>query len=222
MNTQLTSTIISLLILQSTVVLAKTSDSEVTQAIPEPVSVTTTEIKKTITPEKTFETIQGAFGIPLGKKFEHSMVTKVLSEEPQLYKGAESTKLKGKIYQVEPNKPDQRFQKYTVKTTVDGSIYAIQGEYQYQTEIAKGKQAGKVKQQKILRKTCKNKVKELAKELEARFGKAHGQGYDGEWFSFRQSSETSDKRLRLYANRCRTGLYTINYNDNKAQKNPQP
>ena len=58
--------------------------------------------------------------------------------------------------------------------------------------------------------------------MEERFGKAQGQGYDGEWFSFRQSSETSDKRLRLYANRCRTGIYSISYSDNIAQKNPQP
>ncbi len=165
--------------------------------------------------------IISAFGILLGEKFEPSMVTKVIGKEPQTYSGAEKAKLEGTVYQVDPIKPDQRFQKYSVKTTVDGIVYAILGEYQYETEMARGKQAGKVKNQRIVRKTCKAEVKKLAKELESMHGKPRGQGYDGEWFSFRQSSETSNKSLKLYAHRCRTGLYSIIYVDNLAQKKPQ-
>ena len=231
MNKQLASTIIILLLFQSTIVLAKTGENEASQTMTEskplPVmekstDIKSTDIKKTITPEKAFEPIKGAFGIPLGKKFDHAMVTKVLGEEPEPYKGADGKKLKGSVYQVEPQKPDERFQNYSVKTTDEGIIYAIQGNYQFEVEKAKGKQAGKVKMQRTVRKTCKNAVKALAKELEAKHGKPRGQGYDGEWFSFRQASDTSDISLKLYANRCRTGLYSIVYNDKLAQKKLQP
>ena len=164
--------------------------------------------------------IISAFGVLLGEKFEPSMVTKVFGKEPQTYSGADKAKLEGTVYQVEPKTPDQRFQKYSVKTTVDGIVYAILGEYQYETEMAKGKQAGKVKNQRALRKTCKAEVKKLAKELETMHGKPRGEGYDGEWFSFRQTSDNSSKSLRLYAHRCRTGLYSIVYTDLLAQKAP--
>lgn len=238
MNKQLASTIIILLLFQSTIVLAKTGESEASQTMTEskplPVmeksthikstDIKSTDINKTITPEKAFEPIKGAFGIPLGKKFDHAMVTKVLGEEPEPYKGADGKKLKGSVYQVEPQKPDERFQNYSVKTTDEGIIYAIQGNYQFEVEKAKGKQAGKVKMQRTVRKTCKNAVKALAKELEAKHGKPRGEGYDGEWFSFRQTSDISDKNLKLYAHRCRTGLYSIIYSDRHAQKKtlPQP
>lgn len=227
MNKQLISMIMTLLLLQPAVIFAKTDSNEIakpkTSSMPDTTlklvaEATTGPKKKSALPEKVFEPINAAFGIPLGKKFEAGMVKKVLSEESQTYSGKDGEKLKGTIYQVEPNKPDERFQKYTVKTTADGIIYTIKGEYQFETEMAKGKQAGKVKNQRTLRKTCKAVVKKLASELEAMHGKPRGQGYDGEWFSFRQSSETSNKSLRLYANRCRTGLYSIIYIDKLAQK----
>lgn len=225
MNKQLASTIIILLLFQSTVVFSKTGESNDSQAMTEsklvPVMEKSTDIKKTITPEKAFEPIIGAFGISLGKKFDHAMVTKVLGEETKSYKGADGKKLKGSEYKVEPTQPDERFQNYSVQTTHEGIIYTILGNYQFEIDMAKGKQAGKVKMQRTVRKTCKNAVKALAKELEAKHGKPRGQGYDGEWFSFRQESDTSNISLKLYANRCRTGLYSVIYTDKLAQKKPK-
>ena len=221
MNKQLISMAISLLLLQPAAVFAKTTkevENPETPSKPTPAAEATTEPQKTVLSKKVFEPINAAFGITLGKKFDASMVKKVISQKLQTYSGKDGEKLKGSIYQIESNKPDEHFQKYSVKTTVDGNIYSIKGEYQFDKKMAKGKQAGKVKNQRTLRKTCKTVVKKLASELEAKYGKPRGQGYDGEWFSFRQSSETSNKSLRLYANRCRSGLYSIIYIDKLAKK----
>ena len=164
------------------------------------------------------EPITGAFGIPLGEHFNASMVAKVLSKQEQTYSGQGGTKLKGGLLHIEPSKPDKRFQRYSLMTTGDGIIYAIHAEYQYEVELARGKKSGQVKQAGVIRSTCKDAVKTLAKELETSYGKPRGKGWDGEWFSFRQFSDTSDKSLRLYANRCRTGMYSIIYTDEKAQR----
>ncbi len=168
--------------------------------------------------EQATSPINGAFGISLGAKFDPKMVSKVIAETPQTYSGKDKVKLQGKLLQVEPVKPDERFQHYSLKTTADGLIFTIQAEYQYEVEKAMGKKAGKVKNEKSVRKTCKNAVKAMAKEFEESYGQPRGKGWDGEWFSFRQLSDNADKSLRLYANRCRTGLYSIQYTDLKAQK----
>ncbi|MEA2078715.1 MAG: hypothetical protein U9P00_02445, partial [Pseudomonadota bacterium] len=130
--------------------------------------------------------------------------------------------LKGTLLRVEPSQPDERFQRYAVKTTDKGIVYAIQGDYQFEVEAAKGKQAGKVKKSRVIRKRCKDVVKKLAEELEASYGKPRGKGWDGEWFSFRQLSDTSNKSLRLYAHRCRTGMYSVLYSDEKVQRGTLP
>lgn len=161
-----------------------------------------------------FEPISGAFGIPLGERFEASMVTKLLDESEQVYRGPEGANLKGSLIRVEPFDPDMRFQSYSVKTTADGVIYEIRGNYQYEVEQARGKQVNKVKNSRQLRSTCKDVVKTLAREMEDRHGKPRGKGWDGEWYSFRQVSDTSNRSLRLYGNRCRTGMYSIVYTDN--------
>ncbi len=176
------------------------------------------EVKTTQTPN----TINGAFGVFLGKHFASDMVKKIIDEEQHSYLGIHKTKLQGTLFQVEPNTPDPRFQSYSIKTTEDGLIYAIQADYQYEVEPARGKKAGKVKKQRNIRATCKAAVKELAKELQDSYGKPRGKGWDGEWFSFRQITDTSDKSLRLYANRCRTGMYSIIYTDMKIQGVTQP
>jgi hypothetical protein len=146
------------------------------------------------------------------------MVAKVLSEQEQTYRGPDGVELKGTLLRVEPSEPDTHYQQYSVKTTDDGIIYAIQGDYQFEVEAAKGKQAGKVKKSRVIRKRCKDVVKKLAEELEASYGKPRGKGWDGEWFSFRQLSDTSNKSLRLYAHRCRTGMYSVLYSDEKVQR----
>lgn len=208
---------------------------------------TTTETEKSPASRKGVEPISGAFGITLGEHFEPSMVTKVLSEQEHVYTGLDDIKLKGTLYHVEPSNPDKRFQQYTVKTTNEGLIYAIQGEYQYKVNqdatkqleakvdsggqsqvkadtakpIGKGKGLGKPggkPQTRTLQATCKAEVKTLAKELESRYGKPRGQGWDGLWFAFRQYSDTSNLSLRLYGHRCRTGMYSIIYTDIKLQQ----
>ena len=169
--------------------------------------------------DKALEPISGAFGIPLGERFDASMVAKVIDEQPQSYRGADG-ELEGSLIRVEPSQPDERFQRYAVKTTSDGIIYVIQGDYQFEVEQAKGKQVG-VKNARVVRSTCKDALKALAKELEARYGKPRGKGWDGEWFAFRQSSEISNNSLRLYGNRCRTGLYSMILTDEKVQRAAQ-
>lgn len=166
------------------------------------------------------ESIDGAFGIHLGESFKPSMVASILSQDEHTYQGPESTKFQGTLYRVIPEKPDKRFQDYYIKTTNEGLIYAIEGDYHYEVEPAQGKKMGKVKHSREVRATCKNAVKNLARELEARYGKPRGKGWDGEWFSFRQFSKTSNKSIKLYANRCRTGLYSVIYKDESLQHGP--
>ena len=167
------------------------------------------------TAEKSPDPITGAFGITLGERFEASMVARVLSEQEQTYRGQDGMELKGTLHRVEPSDPDTHFQHYSVKTTDEGIIYAIQGDYQFEVDVARGKQAGKVKKSRVIRKRCKDVVKKLAGELESHYGKPRGKGWDGEWFAFRQVSDTSNKSLRLYAHRCRTGMYSVIYTDER-------
>lgn len=197
----------------------------------EPVPAATTPTETVSVADKAPEPINGAFGIPLGKRFEPSMVAKVLGEQEQSYKGQGGTKLKGKLLRIEPSKPDERFQQYSIKTTDAGIIYAIQGDYQYEVNPdetkkegtkpeGKGKGAGKPgnkKQANTIQKTCKAAVKTMAGELESRYGKPRGQGWDGLWYTFRQFSDTSNRGLKLYGHRCRSGMYSVFYIDEKVQ-----
>jgi hypothetical protein len=52
--------------------------------------------------------------------------------------------------------------------------------------------------------------------MEARHGKPRGRDMSGEWYAFRQFTENTDKSLRLYANRCRSGIYSVVYTDQAA------
>lgn len=191
--------------------------------------------------DKAVEPITGAFGIMLGERFDASMVAKVLGKQEQSYSGQGGTKLKGTLFRVEPNNPDERFQQYSIKTTDEGFIYAIQGDYQYETESddARSNQAmpdetkpkgsgkgmgkpGNRQPDNSMQLSCKATVKNLAGELESRYGKPRGQGWDGLWFVFRQASDTSDRGLKLYGHRCRTGLYSVIYTDIKVQRGTPP
>ena len=162
--------------------------------------------------EKSPEPITGAFGITLGERFEAAMVARVLDQQEQSYRGPEGAELEGSLFTVEPREPDERFQRYAIKTTSDGMIYAIQAEYQYEIDKSMSEQ-GKPKRSRKLRKTCKDAVKLVAKDYKARYGEPRGTGWDGEWYAFRQLSENTDKSLRLYANRCRSGIYSVVFTD---------
>ena len=250
MNKQLASLIVTLLIFPFAAVSAPADSDKVTepQAAPTGLQPGTTASDENKTPEKTeiaktpvadkaVEPITGAFGIQLGEQFDASMVAKVLSKQEHSYKGQGGIKLKGQLLRIEPGKPDERFQQYSIKTSDAGIIYAIQGDYQYKVESdearsneakanetkpeGKGKGAGKPGNKKpanAIQKTCKAAVKTMAGELESRYGKPRGQGWDGLWYTFRQPSDTSNRGLKLYGHRCRTGMYSIIYTDDKVQR----
>jgi len=259
MNKQLASLIVTLLIFPTVAVSAEAVSDKVTepQAAPTGLQPATAASEKNKAPEKTapekaeavktpaadkaVEPITGAFGIPLGKPFETSMVAKVLSKQEQTYKGQGGTKLKGQLLRIEAKKPDERFQQYSIKTTDAGIIYAIQGDYQYKVESdetktaeskqddakpkGSGKGAGKPGNKKpanAMQKTCKAAVKTMAGELESRYGKPRGQGWDGLWYTFRQPSDTSNKGLKLYGHRCRSGMYSIVYTDENVRRGMPP
>jgi hypothetical protein len=224
MNNTLTSMMAALLVFLSGPALSQPASEETVapqqqqaapaeQAPPAPPA----ETAKASPPEKAPEPITGAFGLELAERFEPSMVAKVLSQQEQGYRGPDGAELKGSLIQVEPSQPDPRFQRYSVKTTDKGIIYAIQAEYQFEREQAEEKQdkAGQDQASKpaSLRKTCKAALKDLASEMEARHGKPRGREMTGEWYAFRQLSETEDKSLRLYGNRCRSGIYSVVYTD---------
>jgi hypothetical protein len=226
MNKQLSGMIATLLILPFGVIVAQTAGDEIAEppsvsASAEPVPAAGTGTGKTSAADKVPDPINGAFGIPLGEYFKPSMVAKVLDEQEQSYRGQDGAEMKGALLHVEPSEPDARFQRYSVKTSNDGIIYAIRGDYQFEVEQGKGKQV-KVKRARVVRATCKAAVKALAEELEASYGKPRGKGWDGEWFSFRQLSDTENKSLRLYAHQCRTGMYSVLYTDENVQRGMLP
>lgn len=161
---------------------------------------------KEATPEKSAQPVTGAFGMTLGERFDPAMVAKVISQEERVYTGREKAKFKGTRYQVEPKAASEDFEKYWVDTTDQGIIYAIQGEYL---------QAGKGKE-------CKKVTKRLATGLEAKYGKPRGKGMHGEWYSFRDMSRKAYRGVRLYANRCGSGRYSIVYSDDQAKLEPMP
>ena len=164
------------------------------------------------------------------------MVAKVLGKQEQIYNGQAGAKLKGSLIRVEPSQPDGRFQQYSIKTTYDGLIYAIQGDYQYKVEPdetkqdeskpkGSGKGAGKPGNRQpatAMQKTCKAAVKTMAGELETRYGNPRGKGWDGLWFTFRQPTDTSNKGLKLYGHRCRSGMYSIVYTDEIVRRGTPP
>lgn len=173
--------------------------------------------------EQTPDAITGAFGIPLGERFEPSMVTDVLGEQEKSYQVRGGMELKGKLLVVEPGQPDQRFQRYSVKTTSAGIIYAIQGEHQRDTGQDEWKQdEAKRDRARAVESSCKAAVKSLAGELEARYGKPRGKGWGGAWFSFRQISDAVNRSVKLYAHRCRSGMYSVIYTDENVQRRAQP
>ena len=174
--------------------------------------VTKTEAGKAAAEDKRGEAITGAFGITLGELFASGMVARVLDRKENSYQGPEGTELTGSLIRFEPSQPDDRFQHYSLKTTDKGIVYAIEAEYQMQLEQDKQNQ-DQAKRSRKIRKTCKTVVKNLAKELEARHGKPRAAGLHGEWFAFRQFSESSDKSISLYANQCRSGKYRVIYRD---------
>jgi hypothetical protein len=144
--------------------------------------------------------IIGAFGITLGERFQPCMVAQVLGEEAITYRGADKAEHAGVRYRITPRVPNVQFTDYSVDTNADGVIYAIRGEHAPQAR----------------ENTCAV-TKELAAALTEKYGKPRGRGSFGEWYAFRDMSVDRYRGVRLYANRCRRGIYEIVYSDDAAR-----
>jgi hypothetical protein len=102
---------------------------------------------------------------------------------------------------VEPKVPNPNFTSYSVSTTSDGTIYAIRGEYEAPDRASK----------------C-DVTETLAAFLEQKYGPPRGRGAAGDWYSFRdESAADAFNGIRLYANRCARGGYTIVYSDDRVR-----
>lgn len=155
--------------------------------------------------EKPVEPVTGAFGLTLGTRFEPSLVEKVLSEKPQGYRVADKTERQGTLYRVVPKSPDPNFSDYSVATTEDGTIYRIGG------ELADAERRSK----------CAV-TKEIAASLTKTYGKPIGKGAFGEWYAFRDFTAEGYRGVRLYAPRCKRGIYSISYEDTTLTMGPLP
>jgi len=218
MKKQSLSLMLSLLIVSSVNVFAQNSSpqAETSSVAMEKAS----EMESAVNPlqRDTDSAVAHNFGIQFGQHFDLSMVDSVIERQQHDGTGKPGSGLKGEIVQVIPLESDRRFQLYRLKTSQDGIIYAVIAEFQFEVEPALGKKMGRIKGARDVRRECKQQVKELALELEASYGKPRGKGWDGEWFSFRRLSESEDTSLSLYANRCRTGLYSVVITDEKLVK----
>ncbi len=140
--------------------------------------------------------VTGAFGIPLGERFDTNMVETVIGHEAKAYRGPDDTEHSGALYRVEPKARDEHFSVYTVATTKDGIIYSIRGEYAAPDTTSR----------------CEV-TKKLAASLEQKHGAPRGKGSFGEWYAFRDMSVEHYRGIRLYSNRCQRGIYEIVYSD---------
>jgi hypothetical protein len=146
--------------------------------------------------------ISSAFGITLGENFNPDMVKKILSKQKKTYKNKEGIELQGTMLHITPLQPSDKFQQYVINTNPEGIIYSIEGKYQ---------------NKEMTPAACKAIVKSMAEEMESIHGKPRGKDSFGQWYSFRQTSDYS-KSLRLYAHRCRTGMYSIIYTDENIKR----
>ena len=101
---------------------------------------------------------------------------------------------------MEPKVPNKHFANDAVETTRDGIINSISGDFEAEDKASR----------------C-DVTKGLAASLGEKYGKPRGKGGFGEWYSFRDVSGKVYKGVRLYANRCRRGIYSIRYRDDNAR-----
>ncbi len=163
------------------------------------------EPKEEVAPEGPPEPVTGAFGVPLGESFEPCLVAKVLAEEERGYRGADQREHQGTLYRVEPLSPHPHFSTYTVETTEDGTVYRIRADYEAPDKATR----------------CAA-VKKIAAELEQRYGKARGKGYQGAWYAFRDFTAEGYRGIRLNGVRCGRGIYSISYEDATYTLGPLP
>ena len=151
--------------------------------------------------EQALQPVTGAFGIPLGERFDPCMVAKVLSQEEKTYRGPNKEERKGVLYRVEPKVTNTRFNTYAVATTADGIIYLIRAD-----------------QEPAERKPACEVPKALATFLGAKYGETRDKGPVGQWYNFRDLSHRTYRGVRLHATRCGRGIYSIVYSDDGARR----
>jgi hypothetical protein len=151
--------------------------------------------------EQAPQPVTGAFGIPLGERFDPCMVAKVLSQEEKTYRGPNKEERKGILYRVEPKVTNTLFNTYAVATTADGIIYLIRGD-----------------QEPKERKPACEVPNTLAAFLGAKYGKMREKGPAGQWYNFRDMSRRTYRGVRLHATRCGRGIYSIVYSDDEARR----
>ena len=151
-------------------------------------------------PAKEPAPVTGAFGIPLGERFDPCMVKEVLAEEELSYRKAKDVEAMGKRYRVEPRVPNAHFNQYRVSVNEHGIIYAVEGLH----EPAERASACEV-------------TKRLAGLIEEKYGKPRGRDPFGSWYVFRDMSSDTYRGIRLYAPKCRNGRFSIVYSDDAAK-----
>lgn len=171
----------------------------------EPVAVDAAPAQAQPPEKKPVEPITGAFGMTLGTRFEPSLVEKVLSEEPRSYRVADGSDRQGTLYRVEPKSPDPNFNTYSVATTEDGTIYNIDGGFSTDDRSSK----------------C-DVTKKIAAALTKKHGKPRGMGTIGEWYAYMDPTAEGYRGVRLYAVRCKRGIYSISYEDATLTRGPLP
>jgi hypothetical protein len=151
-------------------------------------------------PEPAPEPITGAFGMSFGQVFEPGMVKEVLAEEEHSYRKGKDTEAMGKRYRFEPKVADPHFDAYSVSVNEDGVIYALEARHD------------------PVEKTSACQVtKKLAGLLEEKYGRPRGRDPFGSWYVFRDMSSDQYRGVRLYAQKCRIGRYSIVYSDDAAK-----
>jgi len=155
---------------------------------------------ETETPAPEPEPVTGAFGIPLGARFDPCLVAKVLGEQEKTYRTPDKIEHKGIRYQVEPKVPNPHFNAYAVLVNENGIVYGVQADQEPAEKVT----------------ACKV-TKRLAELLEEKYGKARAQDGFGYWYAFRDMSAEQYRGVRLNAPKCRYGRYSIVYSDDAAK-----
>ena len=151
-------------------------------------------------PESPLPAVTEAFGLTLGTPFEPCMVAEVLGEQAREYRAPDEATHQGMRYQVTPRTTNPHFDHYSVSTNEHGVIYAIEASFESPEKAS----------------TC-DVTQKVAGLLEEKYGPPRGKGRLGEWYAFRDLSVPHYRGIRLYANRCKQGIHSIQYSDDGAK-----
>ena len=143
--------------------------------------------------------VTGAFGVPLGEPFEPCRVAEVLDEHPKSFTDRDGNVHEGSEFQVRPRVPNPHFDRYSVLTNEHGVVYSVQASFEDPQK-----------------KTRCEATRKLASLLEEKYGQPRGRSPAGDWYAFRDTRVDHYRGIRLTSNRCRRGLYSIEFTDDGA------